>query len=207
MSKLLNPMNDTQSEIQITAEPQTLPSNCLYRAVDRSLHSGLLYTSNPEFATEWMPLAAAIFAAADHVKGVRIGGHEVLVSMESTPDDWRPIAKATGAAIRAFLNGGEACVKEGAGDSMTDGDLWRNQAQKVIDAELNPNLASHGGWVEIQASDGSELYITMGGGCQGCGSAALTMKQGVETSIRNAVPDITAIHDSTDHASGQNPYM
>ncbi len=199
-------MSDTQSEIQITAEPQTLPSNCLYR-VDRSLHPGFHYTSNPEYAAEWMPLAAAVFAAADHVKGVRIGGHEVLVSMESTPEDWRPIAKATGAAIRTFLNSGEASVKEGAGDYMTNADLWRHKAQKVVDTDLNPGLASHGGWVEIQASDGSELYVTMGGGCQGCGSAAVTMKQGVETSIRNAVPEITAIHDSTDHGAGQNPYM
>ena len=62
-----------------------------------------------------------------------------------------------------------------------------------------------GDW--IQASRGKDLYITMGGGCQGCGSAAMTMKQGVEVALRNGVPGIGAIHDATDHASGANPYM
>ena len=47
----------------------------------------------------------------------------------------------------------------------------------------------------------------MGGGCQGCGSAAMTMKQGVEVAIREGVPEIENIHDATDHASGANPYM
>ena len=57
------------------------------------------------------------------------------------------------------------------------------------------------------ASDGKNLYISMGGGCQGCGSAAMTMKQGVEVAIRNEVPGIEGIYDSTDHAAGSNPFM
>ena len=192
--------------IKITAEPQVIPTNCLFR-VDRSLYVGTLYTGDGAWAAEWMPLAGALFAADPNVRGVRLSDAEVLVSLERVPQDWREVARNLGTAIRAHLAAGGVPVKDGAADAVQGEDLLRQRAQVVIDRDLNPNLASHGGWVEIQASRGSDLYITMGGGCQGCGSAAMTMKQGVEVAIRNAVPEITGIHDATDHASGSNPYM
>ena len=201
-------MSDPASaqQIKITAEPQVIPTNCLFR-VDRSLHVGTLYTSDPAWAKEWAPLAAAVFEALDIVRGVRIADAEVLVSLDKVPEDWREVARTLGQAIRAHLAAGETAVKEGAAEAVEGEDALRQRAQEIIDRDLNPNLASHGGWVEIQASRGKDLYITMGGGCQGCGSAAMTMKQGVEVAIRNAVPEIEGIHDATDHAAGSNPYM
>ena len=193
-------------QIRITAEPQVIPTNCLFR-VDRSLSVATLYTSDKDWAQEWMPLASALFAALPAVRGVRVADAEVLVTLAEVPQDWREVARALGSAIRNHLQDGGAVAKEGAGDAMQGEDLIRQQAQQIIDRDLNPSLASHGGWVEIQASQGADLYITMGGGCQGCGSAAMTMKQGVEVALRNGVPGIGAIHDATDHASGANPYM
>lgn len=193
-------------QIRITAEPQVIPTNCLFR-VDRSLAVTALYTEDAAWAAEWMPLAAAMFAALPTVRGVRIADAEVLVSLSEVPQDWREVARTLGSTLRNHLQDGGVAAKEGAGDAMTGNDKLRNQAQQIIDTDLNPNLASHGGWVEIQASNGADLYITMGGGCQGCGSAAMTMKQGVEVALRNGVPGLGAIHDATDHASGDNPYM
>jgi len=95
-------MTDTNTEIQISAEPQTIPTNCLYK-VDRMLFPGMHYTEDADFAKEWMPLAAAIMKAVEGVKGVRVGGQEVLVTMATTPTDWRDSAKATGACIREFV--------------------------------------------------------------------------------------------------------
>ncbi|MGB0953223.1 MAG: NifU family protein [Planctomycetota bacterium] len=195
-----------EKKIHITAEPQAIPSNCLFR-VDRSLHVGSIYLSDPVWAAEWAPLAAALFDALEDLKGVRISGTEVLISMKETPQDWRTVARNGGAAIRAYLEQSSEVLKEGAIAALSGHDLMRFQAQKVIDDTLNPGLASHGGWVEIQASEGKDLYISMGGGCQGCGSAAMTMKQGVEVAIRNEVPEVEGIHDATDHAAGVNPYM
>ena len=192
--------------IHITAEPQTLPHNCLYR-VDRNLYVGTIYVSDPEVAKEAVPLAAAIMDAVEGVRGVRISQSEILVTMNTEPSDWRTVARETGATIRAFLQDGHRPVGEGAAEKLTGNDEIRLRVQKVIDEQLNPNLASHGGWVEIQASDGVDYYMTMGGGCQGCGSAAATMRQGIEASIRNEVPEAGAIHDATDHAAGLNPYM
>jgi len=192
--------------VQITAEPQTLPYNCLYR-VDRTLFVGTVYVSDRAVAAESVPLAATIMEAVEGVRGVRISQAEVLVTMHTEPADWRAVARATGGAIRTFLQAGNRAVAEEPLGQLQGNDEVRARVQKIIDEQLNPNLASHGGWVEIQASDGTEYYMTMGGGCQGCGSAAATMRQGIEASIRNEVPEVTAIHDATDHAAGVNPYM
>ncbi|MDA0666938.1 MAG: NifU family protein [Planctomycetota bacterium] len=195
-----------EKKIHITAEPQAIPSNCLFR-VDRSLHVGSLYVSNKEWAQTWSPLAAALFDALEGLKGVRVSGTEVLISMAMVPRDWREVARTGGSTIRDFLNKSSEVFKPGAIEALEGHDLMRNKAQVIIDDTLNPGLASHGGWVEIQASDGKDLFISMGGGCQGCGSAAMTMKQGVEVAIRNEVPEVEGIHDATDHAAGVNPYM
>lgn len=194
------------AKIAITAEPQVLPGNCLFR-VDRSLHVGSIYVSDRAWAKQWAPLAAALFDAVEGLQGVRISDAEVLISMRKVPEDWRSVARAAGQAIRAHLQADGAVLRPGAAEALTGPDLLRARAQKVIDEQLNPTLAGHGGWVEIQASTGRDLYITMGGGCQGCGSAAYTMKQGVEVALRQAVPELENIYDATDHAAGANPYM
>lgn len=194
------------AKIAITAEPQVLPRNCLFR-VDRSLFVGTLYVSDPAWAREWAPLAAALFDAVEGLQGVRVADAEVLITMKEMPQDWRAVARAAGQAIRTHLQEGGEVVKPGAATALAGHDAMRARAQQVIDEQLNPQLAGHGGWVEIQASAGNDLFITMGGGCQGCGSAAYTMKQGVEVALRTAVPELENIHDATDHASGANPYM
>ncbi len=53
----------------------------------------------------------------------------------------------------------------------------------------------------------TEIFLEMSGGCQGCARSRMTLRQGVERMLRQAVPELTAVHDVTDHASGQNPYF
>jgi Fe/S biogenesis protein NfuA len=77
---------------------------------------------------------------------------------------------------------------------------------QVLDEEINPAIAAHGGFAELVAVDGSIAYLRMGGGCQGCGMAAVTLSQGIEVAILDSVPDITEVVDVTDHAGGTNPY-
>jgi Fe/S biogenesis protein NfuA len=76
----------------------------------------------------------------------------------------------------------------------------------VLGDQINPAIAMHGGWVELIEVDGTTAYLRLGGGCQGCGMAAMTLRHGIEGAIRAAVPEITDIVDVTDHASGTNPY-
>ena len=78
--------------------------------------------------------------------------------------------------------------------------------QEVIDRQINPGVGSHGGQVTLVDVKDGTAFMRFGGGCQGCSAVNVTLKQGVETAVRNAVPSVTAIVDVTDHEAGENPY-
>jgi Fe/S biogenesis protein NfuA len=99
----------------------------------------------------------------------------------------------------------------GPGSSMTPGigldtDVARHVIA-VLDREVNPSIASHGGHAELAGIEGTTAYLRLGGGCQGCGMATVTLSQGIEVAITQAVPEIDRVVDVTDHASGTNPYF
>ncbi len=77
---------------------------------------------------------------------------------------------------------------------------------QVLEEQINPAIASHGGYAELVAVEDSIAYLRLSGGCQGCGMAAVTLSQGIEVAILDMVPEITEVIDVTDHASGANPY-
>jgi Fe/S biogenesis protein NfuA len=80
------------------------------------------------------------------------------------------------------------------------------EIQALIDSQINPGVASHGGYVELLDVKDSRVFVRMGGGCQGCGMASVTLKQGVEVLIKQSFPQTEAVVDSTEHAGGENPY-
>lgn len=78
----------------------------------------------------------------------------------------------------------------------------------VLDSEVNPQLASHGGRVALEGIDADGgVVLRFGGGCHGCGMVDATLKNGIEKTLREHFPEITAVRDATDHASGTNPYV
>jgi Fe/S biogenesis protein NfuA len=77
---------------------------------------------------------------------------------------------------------------------------------QVLEQQINPAIAAHGGVVHLVAVEEGVAFVRMGGGCAGCGMATVTLDQGIEQAIRQAVPEITGIVDVTDHAAGENPY-
>ena len=79
--------------------------------------------------------------------------------------------------------------------------------QRVLDEEINPAIASHGGYITLIDVKDQIAYIRMGGGCQGCGMADVTLKQGVVVAIKKAIPEIQDVLDVSDHSSGKNPYF
>jgi len=86
--------------------------------------------------------------------------------------------------------------------------MKRSDIQKIIDEDINPGLAMHGGYISIHDFDEEykSLKLHMGGGCHGCASSKLTMMLGVERHFREVLPDIGEIEDVTDHLTGENPY-
>jgi Fe/S biogenesis protein NfuA len=82
----------------------------------------------------------------------------------------------------------------------------RARVQEVIDTMINPAVAGHGGYVELIDVQDNRVYLAMGGGCQGCGAADITLKAGIERLLKEEIPEIQEVLDTTDHASGTNPY-
>jgi Fe-S cluster biogenesis protein NfuA len=78
--------------------------------------------------------------------------------------------------------------------------------QEVLETRINPSVAGHGGRISLIDVDGARAYIRMEGGCQGCGMASVTLKEGVVVEIQKVVPTIREVLDVTDHAGGSNPY-
>ena len=76
----------------------------------------------------------------------------------------------------------------------------------VVTEMINPAIASHGGVAEVVAVEDETVFVRLGGGCQGCGMATVTLSQGIESTLREMVPEITKVVDVTDHANGNNPY-
>ncbi len=83
----------------------------------------------------------------------------------------------------------------------------RERVEWVLDARINPMVASHGGVVGlVDVTDAKDVVLQFGGGCHGCGMVDVTLKQGIETTIRQELPEVRQVIDGTDHASGENPY-
>jgi Fe/S biogenesis protein NfuA len=80
------------------------------------------------------------------------------------------------------------------------------QVQHVLEHEVNPAIASHGGAARLVSVEEDTVYLELMGGCQGCGMAAVTLTHGIERILTEAIPEITRVVDATDHASGDNPY-
>ena len=81
-----------------------------------------------------------------------------------------------------------------------------DQIQTVLEQQVNPAIASHGGGAELVSVDGTIAYLKLMGGCQGCGMAQVTLRQGIERILMDAIPDLSGVIDVTDHESGTDPY-
>jgi Fe/S biogenesis protein NfuA len=77
----------------------------------------------------------------------------------------------------------------------------------LLDSQINPQLASHGGRVAlVEVTEDMQVILQFGGGCHGCGMADVTLKQGIQQTLMGEIPELTAVVDVTDHQTGQNPY-
>lgn len=95
---------------------------------------------------------------------------------------------------------------DGRGSAAPTGPI-AERVTHILDQQVNPSIAAHGGEIRLADVQGTEIYLEMMGGCQGCAMSRLTLRQGVEKMIHQSVPEVTAIHDITDHQSGENPFF
>lgn len=132
------------------------------------------------------------------------GGFEVVVPGDSTEllegatVDWVESLNGSGFKV-------ESPSLRPIGLEAPTGDL-AEQVRQVIDVQINPSIAAHGGEISLVDVRGTVVYLEMSGGCQGCGMAAATLAQGIRRILGEALPQITEIKDITDHAAGADPY-
>ena len=190
------------ADIKINAEPES-NARCKF-TVDRPVYpDSSFYFGSPERA-QGSPFAERIFQIPG-VTGVLIS-HERVTVTKSGREDWPVTAKQIGAAIRAHLATGQPAVSDAVRATIPSAAEIRAKVWQVLEKEINPSVAAHGGHVSLIDVKGNTVYLKLGGGCQGCGQADVTLKQGIETAIRKAAPEVGDILDSTDHAAGRNPY-
>lgn len=99
-----------------------------------------------------------------------------------------------------------ASPKIPSGGAPLEGPL-AERLQTLLDEQINPAIAGHGGYARLVSVEGDTAFLQLGGGCQGCGMAAVTLRQGIEVAIMESIPEIQHVIDVTDHESGQNPYF
>lgn len=191
-------------EVKITAEPAADPMVCRFHVSER-IFAGSCHCPDAE-AARGSALLEALFAVSG-VCQVEISGNSVTV-LKSGPQPWQIIGKDIGTLLRAFIVSGSPFIPpppRTTYDGLSVAETER-EIRSLLDREINPSLASHGGKVELVELKGDAAFLKMSGGCQGCGSAKITMKSGIEKAIKARFPQIRDIVDVTDHEAGENPY-
>lgn len=190
-------------EISIIGEPTANPATCRF-TVDQPVYAGGSAYFGKRETAQVSPLAHRIFEIPE-VETVLIAENQVTVTKAGF-DPWPIVGKQIGAKIREHIRSGEPAVSEAYVRALPAEPELRKKVQDLLDREINPALGMHGGWVELIDVKKNAIYLRLGGGCQGCGAADVTLRQGIERSIRQMIPEVGEILDTTDHAAGRNPY-
>jgi Fe-S cluster biogenesis protein NfuA len=190
-------------DIAIVGEPTVNPATCKF-TVDRPVYpGGSAYFGNRELAAQ-SPLAQKVFEIQE-VESILIAENQVTVT-KSGFEPWPVIGKRIGAKIREHIRSNEPAVTAQFESALLPEPEIRKRVQNLLEREINPALGMHGGWVELIDVRKNSVFLRLGGGCQGCGSANMTLKMGIEKAIREQIPEVGEVFDTTDHAAGRNPY-
>lgn len=191
--------------IAIKARVEKGEDSCCF-LVDRPVFDGFSAWFPVKGKAAQSPLAEKLFAI-EGVESVLI--HDFTVTITRHPSQrgsWEGMARNVGGVIREHLLSGQPVITEAYLQSIPPEDEIRRRVQEAIDTEINPGIAAHSGVITLTGVKGNTVTINMGGGCQGCAASAITLKEGIHRTFREAVPQLGAILDDTDHSAGTNPY-
>jgi Fe-S cluster biogenesis protein NfuA len=191
-------------EITIKSEvDKRNPAICRF-TVNRTLHIGTV-TFDSKAEAQQSVLVQKLFGI-EEVSRVQLIGH-LLVLTKTGGRSWLEITEHITSLLEAYLVSGLALTEEQVEDRMMlMGRGTKEKVQYLLAHKINPGVAAHAGFVELVEVKDNNIYIRLGGGCQGCGAADFTLRQGIEAIIRKQIPEILQVLDVTDHAAGMNPY-
>ena len=153
------------------------------------------------------PLIAALFEV-EGVADVKIH-QDIFTVTKNSPEAWPKLAGKLIPILKKHLSEETQILDEASRSELKNAPLDEDVPEvirKILEEQINPALASHGGWVKLCRVEGQDVFVEMGGGCQGCASSRATMKFGIERAIKEAVPQVRNVIDATDHDAGTNPY-
>ena len=182
------------------------PDTCKFK-VSQSLHTGGPFFFGNKERAAGSPLAERLFALPGVVNV--LFADSVATICKEPMVSWSVLRAAIGAAIRSHLLTGVPAILEihvhtGA-TGRSDPELHM-AIQELLDTEVNRSIAKHGGKISIADVRQRKLFITMSGGCQGCASSHVTLRQVFEVMLKRVAPEIEEVVDATDHAAGTKPY-
>jgi Fe-S cluster biogenesis protein NfuA len=199
-------MSEVTGPLRIRAETSPADPHSMRFVLDRDVQDGALASFPDAAAAQGSPLAEALFAISG-VKMVDVSGAVVAV-VKTGDSNWDDLKRPVADALRASLAHSSAPlgqVVRAFDQARTDSEIHL-AVQEVLDLQANPAIASHGGHVSVTDVQDGVVSMLMSGGCQGCAASAATLRGGVETMIRAAVPEVRDIIDVTDHGAGETPY-
>jgi len=192
------------SRIRVTIEPSQIYENVCRFAVEPALYSdGAIHVPGRAKAAD-SPLAQRLFQM-EEITELLVAGDSVSVTTAQAAA-WEELGARVASAIRDQIESGVPSVSPDHKKSLPAAEVIREKVHRLIATAIAPAVASHGGEVRLLDVRGNNVYLQFGGGCQGCGMAHVTLKYGVERLIREHIPEVGEILDTTDHAGGTNPY-
>ncbi len=193
-------------EVRITAEPIDT-HRCKFVVSEPVLAGGVRRFAGADDA-KGSPLAEAIFAIPGLDATELIVSGNIVTVVKQSPAPWQAVGKSVGVAIRTAMASDvpPLSAPPRLPNAVNDDALYE-QVAKVFEEQVNPMVARHGGRVELIDVQDAVVMLRMGGGCQGCGMADVTLRQGIEGLLAQAAPEVRGIVDITDHTSGANPYF
>lgn len=165
---------------------------------DAALRLEVVGVEGGEFAYDLQFVSPESAAEGDEV--IEVDGLQVVIEASS-------VDKIRGSVIDLSDDPNEGLTIDNPNDvwEFVGGELAK-RVQQVLDERVNPAIAMHGGRADLVKVEDATAYLRLSGGCQGCGLAKVTLSQGIEVALKEAVPEIESVVDVTDHASGTNPY-
>jgi len=176
---------------------------CRFTVGDPLVEAGVHHFTSCEEA-KGVPVAEAVLGVPG-IAEVVVSDRTITV-VKRSGRDWYQLEEPIKYAIEAAANAVPAEVEKGDGTVLDDDSMFDLVAE-IFEREVNPSVASHGGRVDLIDVQDSTVIVRMQGGCQGCGMANVTLRQGIEGSLRRAIPTLRAVEDITDHSAGTNPYF
>ena len=191
------------SGVKVTAEPVD-EARCKFILSRTVGHTGVRKYRSASEASD--SLVAQAVLGVPGICEVSISGNVLTVAKGDGSPPWSTLEPQVHYAVNTAMAPVESPAPRKSGGPEDDNAMF-DLVHEIFETRINPGVAQHGGKVELIDVQDATVVLRMMGGCQGCGMANVTLRQGIEESLRGAIPSLKGIEDITDHASGTNPYF